>query len=50
MDKEMFKLIATKEDLKELVMRKEFNEFRDESLTRLDEMVTILRRLDEERL
>lgn len=50
MDKEILKLIATKEDLKDLVTRREFAEFRDENLTRLDETVTILRRLDEERL
>lgn len=36
--------------IKNLVTRDEFNEFRDENLTRLDEMTTILRRLDEERL
>ena len=50
MDKEILKLIATKEDLKDLVTRREFAEFKDENLTRLDKMMTILRRLDEERL
>ena len=50
MDKEILKLIATKEDLKDLVNRSEFAKFRDENLTRLDEIMTILKRLDEERL
>jgi len=50
MDRKILKLIATKEDLRGLVSRKEFSEFRDENLTSLDKMTTILRRLDEERL
>ena len=50
MDKEIFKLIATKEDLKNLVSKEEFAEFKERSLTRLDEIMTILKRLDEKRL
>ncbi len=50
MDRDILKLIATKEDLKDLVTKREFSEFRDENLTSLDKMMTILRRLDEERL
>lgn len=50
MDKEMLKLIATKDDVKGLMTKNEFTEFKDESLTQLDKMMTILRRLDEERL
>ncbi len=38
------------EAIKGLVTKEEFVEFKDENLTRLDEMMTILRRLDEERL
>lgn len=50
MDKEMLKLIVTKDDIKGLMTKNEFTEFKDESLIRLDKMMTILRRLDEERL
>ncbi|MFH1246089.1 MAG: hypothetical protein V1662_06365, partial [Candidatus Omnitrophota bacterium] len=38
------------EAIKELVTKKEFTEFKDENFNKLDKMITILQRLDQERI
>lgn len=50
MDEEILSQLATKEDLKKFVTKDEFKSFKNENLNRLDEILTILKRLDQERI
>lgn len=52
MNEDILKYVATKHDLEELglVLRDEFRQTQDVILTRLDEIVTTVRRLDQERV
>lgn len=43
-------VVKNTETIKELVTKKEFAKFKDENFTRLDNMMTILQRLDQERV
>lgn len=51
-DKEDLKYLATKQDLEDLRMdlREEFNGKHNEILDRLDEIVTVVKRIDQERV
>ncbi|MCL6472958.1 MAG: hypothetical protein K6T91_09145 [Firmicutes bacterium] len=46
----ILKYVATKHDLESFVTRDEFRQSHNELLTRMDEMTTILKRLDQERV
>lgn len=50
MEEQIFKQLATKADLEELVTKEEFGGFRNENFSRLDEMMVVLRRVDQERV
>ncbi|MBE0447569.1 MAG: hypothetical protein IBX64_05655 [Actinobacteria bacterium] len=50
MDEEILKYVATKSDLENLVSRDEFRQSQDKILSRVDEIVAIVRRLDQERV
>jgi hypothetical protein len=50
MDKKILGQLATKQDLEKLVTKEEFSDFQNENLTRLDDVLVILRRLDQERV
>jgi hypothetical protein len=50
MDKKMLGQLATKQDLGKLVTQEEFTGFKNENLSRLDDILVIVRRLDQERI
>lgn len=50
MDEEILRQLATKQDLERFVTKEEFNNFKNENLNRLDEILVILKRLDQERI
>lgn len=49
-EKIALEVIKSREAIAELATKKEFAEFKDENFNRLDKMVTILQRLDQERV
>ena len=50
MEEQIFKQLATKADLEELVTKEEFDGFKNENFSRLDEIMVVLRRVDQERV
>ncbi|MHB8841450.1 MAG: hypothetical protein ACYC56_06645 [Candidatus Aquicultor sp.] len=50
MDENILKYIATKSDLENLVSNDEFRQAQNEIYNRLDEIITIVRRMDQERV
>lgn len=50
MDENILKYIATKSDIENLVSSDEFRQAQNEIYNRLDEIITIVRRMDQERV
>lgn len=50
MDEQILKQLATKSGIENLVTRDEFRQSQSEIYSRLDEIITVVRRLDQERV
>jgi len=50
MDEQILKQLATKSDIENLVTSDEFKQSQSEIYSRLDEIITVVRRLDKERV
>jgi len=50
MDEQFFRQLATKKDLEKFITKEEFKSFKSENFNRLDEILVILKRLDQERI